>query len=130
MYVAHDDRDGRGYVYDPFNWCYRGSCSHFEMSSRTNYYVYFPLVENKHCFTSAVNPETAMPNKIVNHFTCFIFVFVLFVVCVCFSLVLNYRVKSAILVGIVSSRIALHIIICHILLSVNWYIFSILRSVI
>ena len=74
-----------------------------------------PLVENTVWFMSAVKPETAMPNKIVNDFTCFIFVFVLFFVCVCFCFVLNYRVKAAILVGSVSSRNALHIIIYHIL---------------
>ena len=114
MYVADDNPDGRGYVYDPFNWCYRGSCSHFQMSSRTHYYVYFPLVENI-VLTSAVKPKTTMTNKIVNYFTCFIFVFVLFFVCVCFCFVLNYRVKAAILVGIVSSRNTLHIIIYRIL---------------
>jgi len=27
MYVTDDNRDGRGYVYGPFNLCYRGSCS-------------------------------------------------------------------------------------------------------
>jgi len=83
--------------------------------TNTLLYVYFPLVENKFFFTSAVNPETTMPNKIVNHFTCFIFVFVLFFVCVCFCFVLNYRVKAAILIGIVSSRNSLHIIIYHFL---------------
>ena len=116
MYVAHDDRDGRGYVYDPFNWCYRGSCSHFQMSSRTHYYMsIFLLWKINIFFMSAVNPETTMPNKSVSHFTCFIFVFVLYFVCVCFCFVLNYRVKAAILVGSVSSRNALHIIIYHIL---------------
>jgi len=42
-----------------------------------------PLVENTFLFMSAVKAETAMPHKIVNYFTCFIFVFVLFFVCVC-----------------------------------------------
>ena len=41
-----------------------------------------PLVENTFLFLSAVKPETAMPNKIVNCFTCFILVFVLFF-CMC-----------------------------------------------
>ena len=39
IYVLDDYRDGRGYIYDPFNRYYRVRCFHFEISSRTIYYV-------------------------------------------------------------------------------------------